>query len=112
MGYNSAMMKSLGKRLKTQTLAANQHLVQTANNAYDRLFRSEQLIKSAQTPFEVIHSDGLMSVRVSNSLSMDQEALKATSVAIEGTREYLELEHLLEDLCRQTRTSGTPWLQV
>ncbi|MGM0564675.1 MAG: alpha/beta fold hydrolase [Pseudomonadota bacterium] len=70
------MLKSLGKRLKTQTLATNQRLVQTANNAYDRLFRSEQLIKSAQTPFEVIHSDGLMSVRAYAPLAEDAVELE------------------------------------
>ena len=55
-------MKPLIKKTLRQGLRINQQAVNVANNAYDRLFRSDTLIKSDLTEKQEIHSNGLMSV--------------------------------------------------
>lgn len=55
-------MNPLIKKTLRQGLRANQQAVTIANNAYDRLFRSDTLIKSDLTSKQEIHHNGLMSV--------------------------------------------------
>ena len=80
------MLKPLQKRIKTQILAFNQRAVKTANNAYDRLFRSETLIKSALTSFEEIYHDGLMSVRAYSPL--EEEAIELESGDVQAVSDH------------------------
>ncbi|MES1943436.1 hypothetical protein PC39_04960 [Salinisphaera sp. PC39] len=56
-------MNRLVRRALEQGLALNQVAAATANNAYDRLFRRETLVKSGLTPFECIHEGDPMAVR-------------------------------------------------
>lgn len=56
-------MNRLLRRALEQGLALNQVAAATANNAYDRLFRRETLVKSGLTPFERIHEGDPMAVR-------------------------------------------------
>lgn len=81
-------MNRLIKRAKTQGLALNQRAVAAVNNAYDRLFRTDSLIKSNQTPFDVIYSNGLMSVRAYQPLQESEIELTDGSRLPVSPREH------------------------
>lgn len=51
------------RRLRDQALALNERVAQVANNAFDRIFLPGTLVRSGQTPYEVIHTYGITSVR-------------------------------------------------
>ena len=53
----------LAKQALDHGLALNERLGATVVNGFDWLFRSEQLVKSGQTDFDLIHHGDLMSVR-------------------------------------------------
>ena len=55
---NPILRKTLG-----QTLALNQRLAHGAGNGFDWLFRSDRLVKSGKTWFELVHDGDPMSVR-------------------------------------------------
>jgi polyhydroxyalkanoate synthase len=46
-----------------QGLALNERVVEVANNAFDRIFLPGTMVRSGQTPHEVIHTYGITSVR-------------------------------------------------
>lgn len=56
-------MNRLLRKAMERSLAANERLVRIADNAFDRMFRPEALVRSNLTPYTVIHGDGLYSVR-------------------------------------------------
>ena len=60
--------------LKTATAKATGLTRQTAlyaGNAFDRVFRAASLVQAGQTPFETLHSDGLVSLRYYPPLAED-----------------------------------------
>ena len=50
-------------RVIDQALELNQRVVEVANNAFDRIFLPGTMVRSEQTPHEVIHTYGITSVR-------------------------------------------------
>lgn len=54
---------ALVRTLRDQALALNERVVQIANNAFDRIFLPGTMVQSGQTPFEVVHTYGITSVR-------------------------------------------------
>lgn len=56
-------MNRLIKRVFDQGLAANSAAVALANNAFDRMFRPGELVKFNLTAYDVIHEQGLVTVR-------------------------------------------------
>ena len=56
-------MSELIRQARMQGLALNQRLAGTITNGFDWLFRSEQLVKSGKTWFELVYDGDPMSVR-------------------------------------------------
>ena len=63
---------SILRHVRDQGLALNQLAAQAVNNAFDRLFLPGLLVRSEQTPHEVIHEQGIMSVRYYPPLEASQ----------------------------------------
>ncbi len=68
-------MHGMLKRALDSGLALNGRATEIANNAFDRMFRPGTLIKSDQTPYEVIHAADPMSVRYYPPLREDEVPL-------------------------------------
>lgn len=62
----------LVKRLKDQALALNEVAAQAANNAFDRFFMPGTLVRSEQTPHEVIHEHEITAVRYYPPLELSE----------------------------------------
>ena len=60
------------KRIKHQGLALNELAAAVANNAFDRIFLPGLLVRSEQTPHELIHDYKITSVRYYPPLEEDQ----------------------------------------
>ena len=54
-----------------------------AGNAFDRVFRAASLVQAGQTPFETLHSDGLVSLRYSPPLQEDFIELDGMVIPVE-----------------------------
>ena len=50
-------------QLRDQALALNERVADIANNAFDRIFLPGTMVRSEQTPHEVIHTYGITSLR-------------------------------------------------
>lgn len=80
------------KKAIRQTLRTNQQAVSIANNAYDRFFRTESLIKSDSTPYKALHSNGLMTLRYYPPLEDDEIPLTdGGSLTVESTTKNVPL---------------------
>ncbi len=62
-------------QLVDQALAVNHRVAEVANNAFDRIFLPGTMVQSEQTPFEVIHTYGITSVRYYPPLEEDEITL-------------------------------------
>lgn len=62
-------------QLVDQALAINHRVAEVANNAFDRIFLPGTMVQSEQTPFEVIHTYGITSVRYYPPLDEDEITL-------------------------------------
>lgn len=58
-----------------QALSINHRVAEVANNAFDRIFLPGTMVQSEQTPFEVIHTYGITSVRYYPPLEEDEITL-------------------------------------
>ncbi len=56
-------MARLFQSVLSQGAALTRQATLTAGNAFDRVFRAASLVQAGQTPFETLHSDGLVSLR-------------------------------------------------
>ncbi|WP_303289800.1 alpha/beta fold hydrolase [Marinobacter sp. SS5-14b] len=56
-----------------------------AGNAFDRVFRAASLVQAGQTPFETLHSDGLVSLRYYPPLQEDAIELDGMTIPVERT---------------------------
>lgn len=56
-----------------------------AGNAFDRVFRAASLVQAGQTPFETLHSDGLVSLRYYPPLQEDFIELDDLTIPVERT---------------------------
>lgn len=54
-----------------------------AGNAFDRVFRASSLVQAGQTPFETLHSDGLVSLRYYPPLKVDFIDLDGITITVE-----------------------------
>lgn len=54
-----------------------------AGNAFDRLFRAASLVQAGQTPFETLHTDGLVSLRYYPPLQEDFIELDGITIPVE-----------------------------
>ncbi|OHY80127.1 alpha/beta fold hydrolase [Marinobacter sp. AC-23] len=54
-----------------------------AGNAFDRVFRASSLVQAGQTPFETLHSDGLVSLRYYPPLKEDFIDLDGRTITVE-----------------------------
>ncbi|GAA0846743.1 alpha/beta fold hydrolase [Marinobacter szutsaonensis] len=54
-----------------------------AGNAFDRVFRAASLVQAGQTPFETLHSDGLVSLRYYPPLQEDFIELDDLTIPVE-----------------------------
>ncbi|MEH6560260.1 MAG: alpha/beta fold hydrolase [Marinobacter sp.] len=54
-----------------------------AGNAFDRVFRASSLVQAGQTPFETLHSDGLVSLRYYPPLKEDFIDLDRITITVE-----------------------------
>src|SRR5690554_7081949 len=54
-----------------------------AGNAFDRVFRAASLVQAGQTPFETLHSDGLVSLRYYPPLQEDFIELDGMVIPVE-----------------------------
>lgn len=54
-----------------------------AGNAFDRVFRASSLVQAGQTPFETLHSDGLVSLRYYPPLKEDFIDLGGITITVE-----------------------------
>jgi len=54
-----------------------------ADNAFDRVFRAASLVKAGQTPFETLHTDGLVSLRYYPPLQEDFIELDGKTIPVE-----------------------------
>ncbi len=54
-----------------------------AGNAFDRVFRASSLVQAGQTPFETLHSDGLVSLRYYPPLKEDFIDLDGITITVE-----------------------------
>lgn len=63
---------SIVNRVIDQMLEANHRVVEVANNAFDRIFLPGTMVRSEQTPHEVIHTYGITSVRYYPPLDEDE----------------------------------------
>lgn len=63
------------RQFRDQALALNERVVGFANNAFDRVFLPGTMVQSEQTPFEVIHTYGITSVRYYPPLEEDEITL-------------------------------------
>lgn len=55
-----------------------------AGNAFDRVFRAASLVQAGKTPFETLHSDGLVSLRYSPPLEEDFIELDGHTIKVES----------------------------
>ena len=55
-------------------------------NTFDRVFRASSLVQAGKTPFEVLHTDGLVSLRYYPPLSESTIELDDMTIAVEQTR--------------------------
>lgn len=62
-------------QLRDQALALNERVAAFANNAFDRVFLPGTMVRSSQTPHEVIHTYGITSVRYYPPLEDDEITL-------------------------------------
>lgn len=85
-------MNPLIKKTLRQGLRINKQAVSVANNAYDRLFRSDTLIKSDLTAKQEIHSNGLMTVNYYPPLQESHVELNdGSSMGVETTLKTVPL---------------------
>lgn len=56
-----------------------------AGNAFDRVFRAASLVQAGQTPFETLHTDGLVSLRYYPPLAEDAIELDGEAISVERT---------------------------
>ncbi|WP_297792668.1 alpha/beta fold hydrolase [uncultured Marinobacter sp.] len=56
-----------------------------AGNAFDRVFRAASLVQAGQTPFETLHTDGLVSLRYYPPLAEDFIELDGETITVERT---------------------------
>ena len=54
-----------------------------AGNAFDRVFRSASMVQAGQTPFETLHTDGLVSLRYYPPLQEDFIELDGITIPVE-----------------------------
>ncbi|WP_245749842.1 alpha/beta fold hydrolase [Marinobacter zhejiangensis] len=54
-----------------------------ASNAFDRVFRSASLVQAGQTPFDTLHSDGLVTLRYYPPLLEDAIELEGMTIPVE-----------------------------
>lgn len=66
---------SIVSQLVGRALAINHRVAEIANNAFDRIFLPGTMVQSEQTPFEVIHTYGITSVRYYPPLEEDEITL-------------------------------------
>ena len=78
------MHNSLKFALNTASGLARQSAVY-AGNAFDRVFRAASLVQAGQTPFETLHSDGLVSLRYYPPLQEDAIELDGMTIPVERT---------------------------
>ncbi|WP_100637843.1 alpha/beta fold hydrolase [Marinobacter salexigens] len=57
-----------------------------AGNAFDRVFRAASLVQAGQTPFETLHTDGLVSLRYYPPLQDDFIDLDGITIPVEANR--------------------------
>ncbi|MDS1310841.1 MULTISPECIES: alpha/beta fold hydrolase [Marinobacter] len=57
-----------------------------AGNAFDRVFRAASLVQAGQTPFETLHTDGLVSLRYYPPLKEDVIELDGITIPVETNR--------------------------
>lgn len=57
-----------------------------AGNAFDRVFRAASLVQAGQTPFETLHSDGLVSLRYYPPLAEDFIELDGEEIQVQRQR--------------------------
>lgn len=57
-----ALLRRLRRELRDSALAFNEQAVEIANNAFDRLFMPGTMVRSGQTPSQIIHRHGISSV--------------------------------------------------
>ncbi len=76
------MRNPLKSAIKTSSGLARQSALY-AGNAFDRIFRAASLVQAGQTPFETLHSNGLVSLRYYPPLEEDFIELDGMVIPVE-----------------------------
>ncbi len=85
-------MSELIRQARSQGLALNQRLAGTITNGFDWLFRSEQLVKSGKTWFELVYDGDPMSVRYYGLPEEDEiELADGSRMAVERNQHPMPL---------------------
>ncbi|KAA1172774.1 alpha/beta fold hydrolase [Marinobacter salinexigens] len=76
-------MPNLIKTAASKASGLTRQTARYAGNAFDRVFRAASLVQAGQTPFETLHSDGLVSLRYYPPLGEDSIQLGDEVIAVE-----------------------------
>ena len=78
-------MPNLFKSAADRAAGVTRQTALYAGNAFDRVFRAASLVQAGQTPFETLHTDGLVSLRYYPPLAEDFIELEGETIAVERT---------------------------
>ncbi|SNC62242.1 polyhydroxyalkanoate synthase [Marinobacter sp. es.048] len=78
-------MPNLFKSAADRAAGVTRQTALYAGNAFDRVFRAASLVQAGQTPFETLHTDGLVSLRYYPPLAEDFIELEDEPIAVERT---------------------------
>src|ERR1700740_732468 len=85
-------MSELIRQARMQGLVLNQRLAGTITNGFDWLFRSEQLVKSGKTWFELVYDGDPLSVRYYGLPEEDEiELADGSRMAVERNQHLVPL---------------------
>lgn len=76
-------MPDLIKAATKRAAGLAQQTTHYAGNAFDRVFRAASLVQAGQTPFETLHTDGLVSLRYYPPLQEDFIELDGATIPVE-----------------------------
>lgn len=79
-------------QLVDQALALNERVAQAANNAFDRVFLPGTMVRSEQTPHEIVHTYGITSVRYYPPLEEERiELADGATLVVQGEKHGVPL---------------------
>jgi len=76
-------MPNLLKAAASRAAGVTRQTARYAGNAFDRVFRAASLVQAGQTPFETLHTDGLVSLRYYPPLAEDSIELDGQLITVE-----------------------------